>query len=73
MGLMLKRRLKDAGLPPIFSPFSFRVRVATDSLSRNGPPEDVQSVTGHADPETARIHDRRRRQAARNIAERICL
>ena len=27
MGLMLKRRLKDAGLPPIFSPHSFRVLV----------------------------------------------
>ena len=29
MGLMLKRRLKDAGLAPIFSPHSFRVLVVT--------------------------------------------
>ena len=33
MGLMPKRRLKDAGLPPIFGPHTLRVLVVTDLLS----------------------------------------
>ena len=36
--LMLKRRLKAAGLPEIFSPHSFRVLVVTNPLSQNVPP-----------------------------------
>ena len=35
MRRLLKRRLKDAGLPPIFSPHSFRVLVVTDLLSQD--------------------------------------
>ena len=50
MGLMLKRRLKDAGLPDIFSPHSFRVLVVTDLLSEDVPLEDVQYLAGHATP-----------------------
>ena len=71
MGLMLKRRLKDAGLPPIFSPHSFRVLVVTDLLSQDVPLEDVQYLAGHANPRTTQIFDRRRRQVTRNIVERI--
>ena len=71
MGLMLKRRLKDAGLPPIFSPHSFRVLVVTDLLSQDVPLEDVQYLAGHANPRTTQIYDRRRRRVTRNIVERI--
>ena len=71
MGLMLKRRLKDAGLPPIFSPHSFRVLVVTDLLSQDVPLEDVQYLAGHANPKTTQIYDRRRRRVTRNIVERI--
>ena len=60
MGLMLKRRLKDAGLPPVFSPHSFRVLVVTDLLSQDVPLEDVQYLAGHANPRTTQIYDRRR-------------
>lgn len=42
-GLMLKRRLNDAGLPPIFSPHSFRVLVVTDLLSQEVPFEDYST------------------------------
>ena len=70
MGLMLKRRLKDAGLPGIFSPHSFRVLVVTDLLSQDVPLEDVQYLAGHANPRTTQIYDRRRR-VTRNIVERI--
>ena len=70
MGLMLKRQLKDAGLPPIFSPHSFRVLVVTGLLSQDVPLEDVQYLAGHANPRTAQIYDRRRRRVTRNIVER---
>ena len=69
--LMLKRRLKAAGLPEILSPHSFRVLVVTDLLSQNVPLEDVQYLAGHAHPRTTQIYDRRRRRVSRNIVERI--
>lgn len=71
MGLMLKRRLKKAGLPPIFSPHSFRVLVVTHLLSQDLPLEEVQYLAGHANPGTTQIYDRRRRRVTRNIVERI--
>ena len=71
MGRLLKRRLKDAGLPPIFSPHSFRVLVVTDLLSQDVPLKDVQYLAGHTNPKTTQIYDRRRRRVTRNIVERI--
>lgn len=68
---MMKRRLRDAGLPGHFSPHSFRVSVVTDLLEQNVPLEDVQHLAGHADPRTTRLYDRRRRTVTRNIVERI--
>ncbi len=67
----LKRQLEDAGLPPIFSPNSFRVLVVTDLLYQDVPLEDVQYLAGHANPRTTQIYDRRRRRVTRNIVERI--
>ena len=71
MGLMLKRRLKDADLPPIFSPHSFSVLVVTYLLSQDVPLEYAQYLAAHANPRTAQIYDQRRRRVTRNIAERI--
>ena len=71
MRRMLKRRLKDARLPDIFSPHSFRVLVVTDLLTQDVPLEDVQYLAGHANPKTTQIYDRRRRRVTRNIVERI--
>lgn len=68
---MLKRRLKAAELPLLFSPHSCRVTVATDLLNQGVPLEDVQNLLGHADPRTTRIYDRRQHQVTRNIVERI--
>ena len=68
---LLKRRLKDAGLPEIITPHSFRVMVVTDLLSQNVPMEDVQYLAGHASPRTTQIYDRRNRRVTRNIVERI--
>ena len=71
MRRLLKRRLKDAGLPSVFSPHSFRVLVVTDLLSQDVPIEDVQYLAGHSNPRTTQIYDRRRRRVTRNIVERI--
>lgn len=68
---MVKRRLKDAGLPGRLSPHSFRVTVATDLLAQDVPLEQVQYLLGHADPRTTRLYDRRQRKVTRNIVERI--
>ena len=55
MGLMLKRRLKDARPAPDFSPHSFLVLVVTDLLSQDVPLEDVQYLAGHANPNRLRL------------------
>lgn len=68
---LVKRRLRDAGLPPRLSPHSFRVCTVTDLLSQGVPLSDVQYLAGHADPRTTRLYDRRQRSVSRTIVERI--
>jgi integrase/recombinase XerD len=70
---MMKRRLKDAGLPPRLSPHSFRVTTITDLIEQGVPLEDVQRLAGHADPRTTRLYDRRDQKITRNIVERISI
>ncbi len=68
---MVKRRMRDAGLPRRLSPHSFRVTTITDLLEQGVPLEDVQRLAGHADPRTTRLYDRRQKRITRNIVERI--
>ena len=68
---ILKRRLKDAGLPTTIIPNSFRVMVVTDLLAQGVPVEDVQYLTGHPHPSATHVYDRSARRVARNIVERI--
>ncbi len=70
---MVKRRLKDAGLPSRLSPHSFRVTTITDLLEQGVPLEDVQRLAGHADPRTTRLYDRRQKRITRNIVEGISI
>ena len=70
---LMKRRLKDAGMPPHLSPHSFRVTTITDLLEQGVPLEDVQRLAGHSDPRTTRLYDRRDRKITRNIVERISI
>jgi integrase/recombinase XerD len=70
---MVKRRLKDAGLPNRLSPHSFRVTTVTDLLTQGVPLEDVQYLAGHADPRTTRLYDRRQKKVTRNTVERISI
>ena len=57
---MMKRRLRDAGLPEILSPHSFRVAIANDFLDQGEALDVVQEFLGHADPRTTRIYKRRK-------------
>lgn len=68
---MMKRRLKDIGLPLLYSPHSFRVTTITDLQEQGVPLEDVQRLAGPAGPRTTRLYDRRERKISRNIVERI--
>jgi site-specific recombinase XerD len=70
---MVKRRLKDAGLPNRLSPHSFRVTTITDLLEQGVALEDVQRLAGHSDPRTTRLYDRRQKKITRNIVERISI
>jgi site-specific recombinase XerD len=70
---LVKRRLKDAGLPSRLSPHSFRVTGITDLLAQGMPLEDVQHLAGHAEPRTTALYDRRQKKVTRNIVERISI
>jgi integrase/recombinase XerD len=70
---LVKRRLKDAGLPSRLSPHSFRVTAITDLLTQGIPLEDVQYLAGHAEPRTTGLYDRRKKKVTRNIVERISI
>ena len=71
LGRMVKRRMKDAGLPATLSPHSFRVTAITDLLNQGVPLEDVQHLAGHSDARTTRLYDRRQKVVTRNVVERI--
>jgi integrase/recombinase XerD len=68
---LVKRRLKDVGLPERLSPHSFRVAAVTDLLTQGVPLEDVQYLAGHSEPRTTALYDRRQKRVTRNIVERI--
>jgi site-specific recombinase XerD len=56
---MLKRRLKQAGLPAHYSPHSFRATGITNFLENDGTLEAAQRIDGHADSRTTKLYDRR--------------
>ena len=70
---LVKRRLKDAGLPLRLSPHSFRVTGITDLLNQGKKLEDVQYLAGHAEPRTTGLYDRRKKIVTRNIVESISI
>lgn len=56
---MVKRRLKRAGLPALFSNHSFRATGITTFLENGGQLETAQRIAGHADSRTTKGYDRR--------------
>ncbi len=73
MGRMVKRRMRDAGLPARLSAHSFRVATLTNLLEQGISLSDVQNLAGHSDPRTTRLYDRRHKRVTRNIVERISI
>ena len=71
IGRMLKRRLRDAGLPARLTPHSFRVAVATDLDDQAVRLEEIQHLLGHSDPRTTKVYIRNKQKVARNLVERI--
>ena len=69
--MMIKRRMKKAGIPSRYSAHSFRVMVATDLLGQGVPREQVQHLLGHADARTTELYNRNKSEVTRNIVERI--
>jgi integrase/recombinase XerD len=64
---LMKRRLKGAGL----SRHSFRVAAITCQLTQEVPMEDVRYLSGHAEPRTTGLYDRRQKRVTRKIVEWI--
>jgi integrase len=68
---MLKRRLKQAGLPAHHSPHSFRATGITNFLENDGTLEAAQRIAGHADSRTTKLYDRRGQKVLVENLERI--
>ena len=68
---MLKRRLKQAGLPAHYSPHSFRATGITNFLENDGTLEATQRIAGHADSRTTKLYDRRGQKVLLEDMERI--
>ena len=71
---IVKRRLKDAGLPAdVFCCHSFRATTATNLLKQRVPREQVQYLLGHSDARTTDLYNRADKEVSRNIVERISI
>ena len=68
---MLKRRLKQTGLPAHYSPHSFRATGITNFLENDGTLEAAQRIAGHADSRTTKLYDRRGQKVLLEDMERI--
>ena len=68
---MLKRRLKQAGLPAHYSLHSFRATGFTNFLENDGTLEAAQRIAGHADSRTTKLYDRRGQKVLLEDMERI--
>jgi integrase len=68
---MLKRRLKQAGLPAHYSPHSFRATGITNFLENDGTLEAAQRIADHADSRTTKLYDRRGQKVLLEDMERI--
>jgi len=69
--MMVKRKLKDAGIPTIYSNHSFRAAGITNFLENGGNLEMAQRIAGHADSRTTKLYDRRGQKVLVKDMERI--
>ena len=68
---MMKRRLKDFGMPLLYSPHSFRVTTITDLLDQGVARGEGQHLAGHADARTTSLYHRTKKKVSKNTVERI--
>jgi site-specific recombinase XerD len=68
---MLKRRLKQAGLPAHYSPHSFRATGIANFLENDGTLEAAHRIASHADSRTTKLYDRRGQKVLLEDMERI--
>jgi len=68
---MVRRRLKDAGIPGEFTNHSFRATGITTFLENGGSLESAQFIAGHADSRTTKLYDRRHQRASLEDLERV--
>jgi site-specific recombinase XerD len=68
---MIKRRLRQAGLPEHCSAHSFRAAGITNFRTNGGALEVAQRIAGHADSRTTELYDRRAQQVLVEDMERI--
>jgi len=69
--MMVKRKLKNAGIPTIYSNHSFRAAGITNFLENVGNLEVAQRIAGHADSRTTKLYDRRGQKLLVEDMERI--
>src|SRR3984957_737995 len=69
--MMVKRRLKNAGLPTLYSNHSFRAAGITNFLENGGNLEVAQRIAGHADSRTTKLYDRRGQKVLIEDMERV--
>lgn len=70
---MIKRRLRQAGLPEHYSAQSFRAAGVTNFLENGGSLEVAQRIAGHADSRTTKLYDRRQDEISLDEIERIAI
>jgi Ser/Thr protein kinase RdoA (MazF antagonist) len=68
---MIKRRLRQAGLPEHYSAHPFRAAGVTNFLENGGSLEVAQRIAGHADSRTTKLYDRRSEKLLVEDMERI--
>ena len=68
---MVKRRIRDAGIPGDFSNHSFRATGITTFLENGGTIEAAQFIAGHADSRTTKLYDKRAQRASLEDLERV--
>ncbi len=69
--LVLKRRLRDAGVSIIYFNHPIRAAGITNFLENGGNLEVAQRIAGHGDSRTTKLYDRRRQKVLVEDIERI--
>jgi integrase len=68
---MIKRRVRDAELPPEVCCHTFRATGITNYLENGGTLETAAEIAGHASTRTTRLYDRTRDEVTLDEIERI--